>query len=251
MPPQEPYVFGNATTAIMRSALNTRYQLLPFYYTLFYAAHTTGSTVWRPLFFEWPEDAVTWDLDEQFLIGGEILVSPVLQDMARSVKAYFPDALWYEDVCVCPLGMCANNAPRPLIISSFCVFVRGRTVVGGRYDFYTGAAEAGGQWRTLAAPLETINMHVRGGAIIPMQVPCLLSLYPPASMIRAETPCTPLTVKVELYMCESIVTHSLSLVFLIGECVDDDRLTHTALQAAGGTRLRSTWIVPPSHLNVW
>jgi len=51
--PQEPYVFGHKAQAAMRSALNLRYSLLPFLYTLFHHAHTSAATVARPLFMEY------------------------------------------------------------------------------------------------------------------------------------------------------------------------------------------------------
>lgn len=51
--PQEPYVFGQKAQAAMRSALNLRYSLLPFLYTLFHHAHTSADTVARPLFMEY------------------------------------------------------------------------------------------------------------------------------------------------------------------------------------------------------
>lgn len=50
----------------------------------------------RPLFHEYPSDAQTYSLDEQFLIGPAILVTPVLQDKQTSVKGYFPADLWYS-----------------------------------------------------------------------------------------------------------------------------------------------------------
>lgn len=50
--PQEPYMFGQKAQAAMRSALNLRYSLLPFLYTLFHHTHTSAETVARPLFME-------------------------------------------------------------------------------------------------------------------------------------------------------------------------------------------------------
>lgn len=45
-------MFGQKAQAAMRSALNLRYSLLPFLYTLFHHAHTSAETVARPLFME-------------------------------------------------------------------------------------------------------------------------------------------------------------------------------------------------------
>ncbi len=80
MKSQEPYVFGDDTTRRCRFALNIRYTLLPFLYTLLANASATGSPVVRPLFFEFPNDMNTWSASEtQFMWGSSLLVSPVLQ----------------------------------------------------------------------------------------------------------------------------------------------------------------------------
>ena len=49
---QDPAVFSKQAQDIMRSALNTRYTVLPYLYTLFYKSHVEGHTVVKPLFFE-------------------------------------------------------------------------------------------------------------------------------------------------------------------------------------------------------
>eukprot|EP01136_Pigoraptor_vietnamica_P014105 Opistho-1_new@55911 len=154
--PQEPYVWASVA-AISRNALATRYSLLPYYYSLFRLANADGSPVMRALFFEFPTDANTFAIDRQFLIGDAVLVSPVLTQGATTVSAYFPAGVWY--------------------------------------DFYTHAvavSSSQGSTLQLAAPLEKINLHVRGGKIIPMQgaalttrdarkTPFLLTVAPDAS----------------------------------------------------------------------
>ena len=67
---------------IARKVLTIRYSILPFYYTLFYKAQSTSksppaATVVRPLFFEFPKDRATLDINTQFLIGPAIMISPV------------------------------------------------------------------------------------------------------------------------------------------------------------------------------
>ncbi len=94
--PQEPYLW-DSVAEISRIAIGIRYQLLPYYYTLFEAAHATGGTVLRPLFFEFPNDPHPDlpALDRQFLIGSAVMVSPVLEEGRTSVKAYIPEVSKY------------------------------------------------------------------------------------------------------------------------------------------------------------
>ncbi len=50
---QDPAVFSPEAQEIMRKALYTRYEILPYLYTLFYNSSYYGYTVARPLFFEY------------------------------------------------------------------------------------------------------------------------------------------------------------------------------------------------------
>ena len=80
---QEPYMW-ESVAAISRKYLGLRYELLPYYYTLFYKASrpvnsTPSATVTRPLFFEFPNDPNTYDIDTQFMVGNGLLISPVLK----------------------------------------------------------------------------------------------------------------------------------------------------------------------------
>ncbi|KAK0147257.1 Lysosomal alpha-glucosidase [Merluccius polli] len=135
-PNAEPYVFGQRAQAAMRQALNLRYSLLPFLYTLFLHAHTSADTVARPLFLEFPTDPNCQTIDRQFLWGPSLLISPVLEQGAVELAAYLPPGTWYS--------------------------------LDDGQPFYSK-----GQYLLLPAPLDTINVHVREGHIIPQQEPAL------------------------------------------------------------------------------
>ncbi|CAN8026669.1 unnamed protein product, partial [Ixodes persulcatus] len=75
---QDPYSMGPLVIEAARTSLRMRYSLLPYLYTLFYRSHVFGETVARPLFFEFPEDPKTHDVDEQFLWGGSLMFNPAL-----------------------------------------------------------------------------------------------------------------------------------------------------------------------------
>lgn len=55
-------------------------------YTLFANASLNGSPVVRALFFEFPDEPELFDVDRQFMIGSDILVTPVLEPSADSVQ---------------------------------------------------------------------------------------------------------------------------------------------------------------------
>lgn len=88
--------YNPKTLEVIRNVISLRYQLLPYLYTLFYKANSEGGMVIKPLFFEFPEDHSTYKIDEQFLWGSALLISPVVRFGAKSLKAYFPKGYWYD-----------------------------------------------------------------------------------------------------------------------------------------------------------
>ena len=90
---QEPYEWSSVA-AISRKILALRYELLPYYYTLFYKASrpvtsTPSATVTRPLFFEFPNDTKTYSIDRQFMVGSGLLISPVLEQGQLMYTYYY------------------------------------------------------------------------------------------------------------------------------------------------------------------
>jgi len=75
---QEPWSFGAAAEKLSRVALQRRYRLLPYLYTVFHEAATKGLPVARPLFFADPADLSLRAEDRAFLLGGDVLVQPQL-----------------------------------------------------------------------------------------------------------------------------------------------------------------------------
>lgn len=74
----EPWSFGPEVEAVARTAIERRYRLIPYLYTLFYEASTTGLPVMRPVFFADPKDPELRGEDHAFLLGDDLLVEPIL-----------------------------------------------------------------------------------------------------------------------------------------------------------------------------
>jgi alpha-glucosidase len=75
-PPKEPWAFGEETERAARLALERRYRLLPYLYTLYAASERDGLPVMRPVFFAAPADAALRAEQAAFLVGADLLVVP-------------------------------------------------------------------------------------------------------------------------------------------------------------------------------
>jgi alpha-glucosidase len=134
---REPWSFGEAHERINRASIELRYQLLPYIYTLFREHEQTGMPVMRPLWFNYPADYNTYAPAlalEQFLVGRDLMVAPVLTEGATKRPVYFPKG----DAWV---------------------------------DWLTGARYEGGTTAEIDAPLSRLPLFARAGAIIPVQPP--------------------------------------------------------------------------------
>jgi len=84
---KEPWSFGPEVEATSRRALERRYIMLPFFYTLFREAATNGLPVMRPVFFADPSDPALRSEDDAFLLGADVLVVPFMTPAADRVFA--------------------------------------------------------------------------------------------------------------------------------------------------------------------
>jgi alpha-glucosidase len=101
---QEPWVGGPQQEAIRRRFIETRYRLMPYFYTLAEEASRTGMPLLRPLFLEYPGAApdrhpIDLDLDAEgeFLLGSDLLIAP--GHFADELDAYtveLPTSVWYD-----------------------------------------------------------------------------------------------------------------------------------------------------------
>lgn len=131
---QDPVALGPVVTKAAKNALEMRYSLLPYLYTLFFKAHIFGDTVVRPLFFEFATDPGSYEIETQFLWGSAIMIAPTLYPNTTIVEAYLPPGVWYH----------LKN-----------------------YTTY----ESKGQVYVLDSPLDTINLLLRSGHILATQLP--------------------------------------------------------------------------------
>ncbi|HED54906.1 MAG TPA: DUF5110 domain-containing protein [Phycisphaerales bacterium] len=90
---KEPWAFGPEVEITCRQALENRYMLLPYYYTLFHDASTTGMPIVQPAFFADPTDPALRTEDDIFMIGSSLLVVPDVTPNRDRVPA-MPRGIW-------------------------------------------------------------------------------------------------------------------------------------------------------------
>jgi alpha-D-xyloside xylohydrolase len=126
--PREPWAYGEPALSIFRRYAQLRYRLLPYLYGAARRA-PDGLPLARPLVYDYPSDRTTWHIDDEYLLGPDLLVAPMFKPAGRR-DIYLPQ--------------------------------------GGWYDFWTDQRFDGARWITYDAELETLPLFVRAGAILPM-----------------------------------------------------------------------------------
>lgn len=129
---KEPWEFGGEFTKINRETVELRYQFLPYIYTLFREHERSGEPVMRPLWYEYPADKLTYLVNDEFMLGSDVLVAPVVKEGMRTRGIYLP--------------------------------------VGAEWiDWWTGEKLESGKLHYLKTPLDRLPIFVRVGAVIPTQ----------------------------------------------------------------------------------
>ncbi len=90
--PDENFQFDHDASTMEHLAKMTRVycHLVPYLKTLVDEAHDKGYPVQRPLFTHYEEDLATYDIQDEYLYGADLLVAPVHQSNVTEWKVYLP-----------------------------------------------------------------------------------------------------------------------------------------------------------------
>ena len=126
---QEPWAFDEMTEAINRKYIKLRYKLIPYIYDMMWQASQTGAPLIRPLLFNYQQDSNTYELNDEFLCGEQLLVAPVLTQGTKARAVYLP---------------------------------KGDNWV----DYWDGKVYEGGQYIIKEAPLDICPLYVKANSIL-------------------------------------------------------------------------------------
>ncbi len=86
---QECYQFEK--TEDFRHVVGVRYRLIPYLYSEYMKAALSDDLYFKPLAFEYPQDAQASQVEDQLMLGGEIMIAPVYTQNARGRYVYLPE----------------------------------------------------------------------------------------------------------------------------------------------------------------
>lgn len=92
---REPWVYGGRAEEIVRKWLGWRYRLIPYLQGCALEASQTGMPVMRSMVLAFPEDRISWQFEQQYMLGGSLLVAPVVVPGGK-VHFYLPAGKWFD-----------------------------------------------------------------------------------------------------------------------------------------------------------
>jgi alpha-D-xyloside xylohydrolase len=151
--PREIYQFGKKGDKVydaIERFINIRYRLLPYVYSTSWDVTANQSSMMRALMMDFSNDKNALDINDEFMFGKSILVSPVTSAMYSKAAIHGVDTVQVEDFSA--------------------VRSKETYLPGGAdwFDFWTGEKLAGGNKVSRETPLDIIPLYVKAGAILPL-----------------------------------------------------------------------------------
>jgi sulfoquinovosidase len=89
-----PWDFDADTEALWKRMAELHLRAKPLILTLWREAVATGMPIARPLWLQFPDDRAGWLQDQEFMLGPDVLVAPVVEQSATAREVYFPAGCW-------------------------------------------------------------------------------------------------------------------------------------------------------------
>jgi alpha-glucosidase (family GH31 glycosyl hydrolase) len=152
------WMYPETNFKAMRNALQERYALLPYIYTMSRYAYDSAVSIIRPMYYEYPAMDAAYHMEGQYYFGNDMIVSPITKSMKGAEKV--AQTVWLPE--------------------------------GNWYDYRNNNLIKGGKEITENYALDEVPVFVRAGSIIPTQTPKLrvtgsvldtviLTVYPDAT----------------------------------------------------------------------
>jgi len=127
--PSEPALMDEPYKTYAKNAVNSRYMILPYNYSIAYQQTVSGKPLMSPMYYYYSNDTTAIKIENEYMWGENILIAPVLEKNAKERKLYLPKGRW--------LNIFSNQI----------------------YD--------GGKWSTMPVDLNTSPVFVKEGSFVP------------------------------------------------------------------------------------
>lgn len=128
-----PWNMGERACRIAARFIRLRYRLLPLIYSYAWHSHLTGEPMMRAMVLDYQDDPHARQAEFQYKLGPDLLIAPIYresnrEDLTATRSLYLPEGTWW--------------------------------------NFWTDQCHTGRQTLTVEAPIDTLPLYVRGGAIL-------------------------------------------------------------------------------------
>lgn len=93
---QELYVFDSYYRKRFSDLLNIRHNFVPYLYWKCVESEKFGTPVIRPLAFNFPKEDGIFTIDDEYMVGDELLLAPIVVQSQENRELYLPDGMWYD-----------------------------------------------------------------------------------------------------------------------------------------------------------
>ncbi|MEA3309648.1 MAG: glycoside hydrolase family 31 protein, partial [Chloroflexota bacterium] len=132
---RRPWAYPEEVYQVARDAFQLRYRLIPYIYSLARVAADTGSSLCRPMYYEYPEEKAAYTARHQYFFGNQLLAAPFVHP-APAESGLAEQDVWIPE--------------------------------GDWIDYQTQETFTGPRWVRLVGDLERVPMLMRAGAILPL-----------------------------------------------------------------------------------
>ena len=130
---KEAWNFSGQYYDALKNAINLRYELAPYIYTMARKTYETGISICRPLYYDYPEDEEAYQFQSEYMFGDDMLIAPIVEAMDKGQSKL---NVWLPE---------GNNW----------------------FEWHTGTLLKGGQKVKRSFSLEEYPIYVKAGAVVP------------------------------------------------------------------------------------
>jgi alpha-D-xyloside xylohydrolase len=94
MPPREPWLFSPQTLGMLRRIIELKYRLMPYIYAQAALACAQGLPMLKSLLLCYPRDPGCWLVEDEYLLGNDLLVAPLMEEGVHHRSVYLPPGSW-------------------------------------------------------------------------------------------------------------------------------------------------------------